>query len=161
MHEELSNEEQIDELNARVKTYIGVSKIHGVGVFALREIAKGQKLYADYTPTIYTLSYSHFNKLFLEVREYLIERWPRIVTGSKFAYPTDRVQAHMNHLEDCNYDAINDVVLKDIDKDEEITENYKLISGWEVAFPWLVEVTPQEKKEVKKIKSGKKSKNVI
>lgn len=141
--QKLSNEEQIDELNARVKTYIGVSKIHGVGVFALRDIAKGQKLYADFTPTIYSLRYSHFSKLFPEVREYLIERWPRIVTGSKFAYPTDRVQAHMNHSEDPNYDAINDVMLKDVKRDEEITENYKEIEGWQVAFSWLVEVAPQ------------------
>lgn len=138
MQEELTNEEQIDELNTRVKTYIGVSKIHGVGVFALRDIHKGQRLYADFTPTVYTLSYSHFSKLFPEVREYLIERWPRIVTGSRFAFPTDRVQAHMNHSLTPNYDAVNDVILEDVKKGEEITEDYRKIEGWEVAFPWLV-----------------------
>ena len=140
MQQELSNEEQIDELNARVKTYIGVSKIAGVGVFALREIAKGQKLYADFTPTVYSLSYSDFQKLFPEVREYIIERWPRVVVGSRFAFPTDRVQAHMNHSEDPNYDAINDVMLKDVKKGEEITEDYRRIPGHEIAFPWLVKV---------------------
>lgn len=161
MQEELSNEEQILELNARVKTYMGVSKIHGVGVFALRDIAKGQKLYADFTPTVYTLPYSHFGKLFPEVREYLIERWPRIVTGSRFAFPTDRVQAHMNHSEKPNYDAINDVMLKDVKQGEEIIEDYRRIPGHEVAFPWLVEVRPQKNEEVQSIKSGKKVKNVL
>lgn len=150
MEQELSNEEQIDELNARVKTYLGVSKIDGIGVFALREIGKGQKLYADFTPTIYSLSYSHFSKLFPEVREHIISRWPRVVVGSKFAFPTDRVQAHMNHADDPNYDAIKDVVLKDICKDEEITEDYRKTPGWEIAFPWLVEVKPQKKVRVKR-----------
>lgn len=138
---ELSNEDQIDELNSRVKTYLAPSKIHGIGVFALRDVFKGQKLYADYTPTVYSLPYSHFSKLFPEVREYLIERWPRVVVGDRFAYPTDRVQAHMNHHEEPNYDAINDVVLKDIPKDTEILEDYTKIDGWQVAFPWLVKKT--------------------
>ena len=142
MEQLLTNAEQIDELNIRVKTYLAPSKIHGVGVFALRDIAKGQKLYADSTPTVYSLSYSHFSKLFPEVREHLVERWPRVVTDSKFAYPTDRIQAHMNHSEDPNYDALNDVLLKDIKKGEETTENYKHIPGWEIAFPWLVDTKP-------------------
>ncbi len=144
MEQELSNEDQIDELNTRVLTYLAPSKISGIGVFALRDLFCGGKLYADYTPTIYSLPYSSFGKLFPEVREYLISRWPRVITGSKFAYPTDRLQAHMNHHSDASYDAINDWLLRDVKKDEEITEDYKKIEGWQLAFPFLVEVAPQD-----------------
>lgn len=149
MEQLLTNEQQIDELNSRVKTYLAPSKIHGVGVFALRDIAKGQKLYADFTPTVYSLTYSHFSKLFPEVRKHLIERWPRIVIGSRFAYPTDRVQAYMNCGEgaDANYDAVNDIILRDVLKDTEILHDYKLIEGWQTAYPWLIKKKNEDAKK--------------
>lgn len=137
---EQSYETQIDELNERVKVRVAPSKIHGVGIFALRFIGKGQKLYADNMPVVYDLPYSFFGKLFPEVRQLLLERWPSIVNGNVFAYPTERVQALMNHAptkEQINYDAINDVTIKDIPAGTEIFENYKLIPGWEIAHIWL------------------------
>lgn len=133
-------EEQVTRLNERFKARIAPSPIHGVGVFAIRDIAKGQKLYADATPEVYTLGYGNFSKLFLPVRELLLERFPQIVVGSKFVFPTDRLQAYMNHGygEAENYDAIHDIVLKDIKKGEEILEDYTKISGYATVFPWLV-----------------------
>ena len=130
-------ETQIEELNERVKVRIAPSKIHGVGIFALRAIKKGEKLYADHVPVAYNLPYSFFNKLFPEVRQLLLERWPRVVNGDIFVYPTERIQALMNHNLNPNYDAINDITLRDIAKGEEITENYKLIPGWQEAHVWL------------------------
>lgn len=128
---------QQDELNGLVKTKVAPSPISGVGVFALRDIAKGHKLNVDMYPRMYNLSYSNFSKLFPEVREYLLERWPEIVNGSNFIYPDTRIQAFMNHSDDPNYDAKADVLLRDVKAGEEITEDYRKIEGWEKIFTWL------------------------
>ena len=37
--------DQIDFLNKTVKCKLGISKIHNIGVFAIRNIEKGEKLY--------------------------------------------------------------------------------------------------------------------
>ncbi len=130
---------QIDDLNTWVKTYIAPSKIHGVGVFALRAIPKGQKIYADMATKMFTLPHKEFRQLFPEVREKLLEQWPQIVNGSHFAFPTTKIQAYMNHGygDEVNYDAANDVVLKDISAHTEITEDYYKIEGWEKVFTFL------------------------
>src|SRR3990167_2280197 len=112
--------EQIGMLNTFVKMRIAPSKIHGVGTFAIRDIPKDTKLYADNMPEIFDLPYSRFYNLFPEVRELLLGRWPQIVNGSAFLYPDARMLAYMNHSEDANYDAINDRTLRDIEKGEEI-----------------------------------------
>ena len=138
----MSQKDQITELNTWVKTKLGPSKVHGVGVFALRDIPKGQKLYTEMYPRIFTLPYKEFDNLFPEVREYLIERWPQVQNGSKFMWPETRIQAFMNcapEPEMVNYDAINDVVLKDIERGEEIFEDYRKIKGWETIYTWLLD----------------------
>ena len=145
--ERVCMDKQIDELNERVKVRIAPSKVHGVGVFSLRDIAKGQKLYTDQLPVLYTLPYSSFGKLFPEVRQILLERWPQIVNGSRFLYPDTRIQAYMNHSVQQNYDAFNDVTLRDIKEGEEILENYMLIPNWELAHPWLDKSLVKRKKK--------------
>ena len=134
---ERTHEIQKVELNERVKVRVAPSKIHGVGIFALRYIGKGEKLYAEHMPVLYTLPYSSFDELYPQVRQLLLERWPSVVNGAKFVYPTERIQALMNHSDSPNYDAIRDIMLEDVKEGEEITEDYRLISGWEVAHPWL------------------------
>ena len=133
--------EQAIKLNRETWARIKPSKIHGVGVFALAEIKRGQKLYLDMAPTVYTLRYADFSKLRPEVKQILLERFPQIVHGSTFVSPTERFQAFMNHSDGPNYDAFADVALRDILEGEEITEDYRLIPGWEKAFPWLVRDT--------------------
>ncbi len=128
---------QIDELNSRVKVKIAPSKIHGVGVFAMRDIAKDETLYADATPKIYTLTYSELNKLRPEIREMIIEHWAPIINGSYFAFPTTRIQAYINHADRPNYDAQRDMMFKDVKSGEEITENYRCIKNYEKVFPFL------------------------
>lgn len=135
----MTNKEQIDRLNMRVKTRLGPSPIHGVGVFALRDIFKGQKLYAEDFPKLYTLPYSQFTKLFPEVSQYILIKFPTIAVGSKFAYPDTRIQAYMNHSDDPNYGNESDMALKDIKQGEEITEDYRNIPGWEVVHTWLLQ----------------------
>lgn len=129
--------EQIQALNAYVKTKIAPSPIHGVGVFALRDIPKGEKLYADMAPQMYTLPFKEFKQLMPNVRKTLLERWPEVVNGSAFFYPETRIVAFMNHSDEPNYDAQNDVVLRDIAQGEEITEDYRRIPSAKVVFPWV------------------------
>lgn len=125
-------------MNDRVKLRLQPSKVHGVGVFAIRDIKKGQKLYADLVPCIYNLPYSNFKFLFESVRELLLERWPNIVNGSAFLYPDARMQAYMNHSDTPNYDAVNDLALKTIKAGDEIFEDYRNIQNYAQIFPWLV-----------------------
>lgn len=131
------SEKQIAELNGRVKVRIGPSSIHGVGLIAIRNIRKGEMLFTDHIPVAYNLPYSEFHKLFPEVRQLLLERWPRILQGSIFFYPDTKLQAYCNHSNTPNYDSEHDVMLKDVKKGQEITENYRGILGWETIYPWL------------------------
>lgn len=129
--------QQIEKLQSEMKTKLAPSKIHGVGVFALRDISKGEKLYADARPTVYTLTYTDAKKLSQEVRDILLGQWPNIINGSHFAYPTTRIQAYINHSDIPNYYAQNDVMLKDVRAGEEITEDYRMIDNYDKIFPWL------------------------
>jgi SET domain-containing protein len=133
----MSNRIQIEELNTYVKTRIAPSEIHGVGVVALRDIHKGERVYADNVAKGYSLPYSNFGKLFPEVKEHILEQWPNVINGSVFFYPTIRIQAYMNHSDDPNYDPKTDVALKDIKKGEEITEDYRTIENAEKVFSFL------------------------
>lgn len=133
----ISNKEQIDILNTRVRTRLGPSPIHGVGVFALRDIPKGVRLFAEDFPKLYTLPYAQFSKLFYEVSQYLLIKFPTIAVGSKFAYPDTRIQAYMNHSLTPNYDNTTDETLREIKAGEEITEDYFNIPGATVIHPWL------------------------
>jgi len=133
----MNHDEKIDRLNMMVAVRLAPSTIHGVGIFALRDLGKGRKMYLDNMPEAYHLPYASFNKLLPNVRQILLERWPQIVNGSAFMYPDARYQAYLNHADDPNYDAINDVLLKDVIEGEEITEDYKHISGWGLVYTWL------------------------
>ena len=133
----MNTQDQINQLNSMVKVRIAPSKVHGVGVFAIRDTAKGQKLYADHMPVLFTVSYADMNKLFTEVKDLLLERFPQIVNGSRFIYPTERLQAYINHSEEPNYNATMDETLKDIKAGAEVFENYREIPGAEKVFTWL------------------------
>ena len=129
--------EEIALLNERVLTRIAPSKVQGVGVFAMRDIPKGTVLYADSVPHVYKLEYRNFKKLREEVRELLLERWPQVVNGSNFLYPDMRIKAFMNHSDDPNYDNRTDTVIKDIQKGEEVFEDYRVVPGYSQVFPFL------------------------
>lgn len=130
-------DEVVNLLNSLIKVRIAPSKIHGVGVFAIRDIAIGQKMEIDRFPQLYNLPYSFVLKLFQEVRDILLERYPGITVGEKFIYPDCRFQAYMNHSDDPNYDNKTDTVLRNIKAGEEITENYRNLQGWMNVYKWL------------------------
>ncbi len=130
---------QIAELTNYIKVRLAPSKIHGVGLIALRDLKAGTRLYADIVPKVYTLSLSELKKLPKESWEMILEQWPQIVNGSKFAYPTTKIQAFCNHSNTPNYNAKTDVLLEDVKKGDEITEDYRAIEGYKQVFPWITE----------------------
>jgi SET domain-containing protein len=134
-----SNQDAIDKLNAECKLRLAPSPIHGIGVFAIRDIARGERLYADNMPVIYRLAYSQFGKLFPEVREILLERNPLITQGTLFFYPDARMVAYMNHSDTPNASTQMDTALTDIKKGEELTEDYRKIEGYTQVFPWILD----------------------
>jgi hypothetical protein len=133
----MTQEEQINFLNSAIKVKIAPSKIHGVGVFAIKDIPKGTKLFATMVPTVFHIPYGSINKLFPEIREQILERWPNIINGQSFAWPDTNIQAFMNHADDYNYDTILDLTTKEVKEGEEITEDYRDIKNYEKIFPWL------------------------
>lgn len=130
--------DQIELLHEIVKIRLMPSKIHGVGVFTMKNIKKGEKLYTDIIPHQFDLPYSMFNKLDRDIREILLGHFPLITTGSHFMFPVTKFSAFLNHSDTPNYDAKEDKALRVIKKGEEITEDYRVIDGYEKVFPWLV-----------------------
>lgn len=134
-------------LNTRVTTRIAPSPIHGVGIFAIRDLHAGQRLYLGELPQVYHLSKGSLDKLFPEVKEIIVGRWPRVYVDGKFAYPDANLQAYCNHAEEYNYDCITDTLVRDVKAGEEITENYRNIQGWKEAHPWLKPLSTTEENE--------------
>lgn len=134
-----NQEEQILELNTISKATLGVSKIHGIGVIAIKNIRAGQQIYADRMPKVYSVPFSSFGKLFPEVKKIILERWPNVVNYQKFIYPDARLVSFMNHAPkgQANYDPVTDTALEDILANSEITENYCEMENAEKVFGWL------------------------
>lgn len=131
-------EKQINTLIKWVNVRLAPSSIHGIGVFALKDIPKGTKLYMDIMPELFTLSYKKVkNNLPPEISTLLLERWPLIKQGSPFVFPDARYVAYCNHSDDANYDAFNDVTRKDIKAGEEVTEDYRNIPDYESLFDFV------------------------
>lgn len=127
----------IKMLNDIACVKLAPSPIHGVGLFAMRDIPQGTTLYLDAIPNALDIPYKDFDKLLPEVRDIVLGQFPQIVNGSHFLYPTTRFLTYVNHSDTPNYDAKNDVTLVDIKAGEEITEDYRLIEGHEKVFEWL------------------------
>lgn len=137
----LSVDEQIDELNTQVRCKLGVSAIHGIGVFAIRDIPKGERCYCtpQVIPRFYKVPFGSLGKLYPEVKELVLARWASIVNGSIFQSPNDDAGLlfFMNHSDDPNYDVVSDIALKDIKAGEEVVEDYRYMKNWEQVYPWL------------------------
>lgn len=133
----MDSKAQAEHLNKIAKLRLAPSKIHGVGVFATRDIKKGEKLYSDLFPTPFSLPFKDFDLLLPEVRDMILERFPTVPAGSRFVYPDTILQAYMNHSDKPNYDAINDITLEEIKKGEEVTEDYRAIDNYQLVYPWV------------------------
>lgn len=137
----MKKEDQLNTLNGNVKCKLAPSKIHGVGVFAIRDINKGEKLFMfpNLKLNWFSLKLAELDKLFPEVKEMILAQWPAIINGSNFLAPYDScwMLLYVNHSENQNYDFKTDMATKDIKTGEEITENYKEMIGWEQIHTWL------------------------
>jgi len=122
-------EEQIKELNETVKCKLAPSKVHGVGVFSVRDIKKGERLHCkSFERMWFVVPYERFNEIKEEVKELILQRWPLVQQGNIFLSPNDdaRLISFMNDGgEESNYDARTDKALRDIVKGEEVLEDYK------------------------------------
>lgn len=117
---------------------IAPSPVHGIGIFAIKDMPKGTKLFADIMPEIFQLDYKVLRNNTPEyVHDAVVQAYPRAAKGEAFVYPLARWAAFMNHSDDPNYDAIEDVLLKPVKAGDEIFEDYRKIPGWEEVFDWL------------------------
>lgn len=134
-------EEQIEELNLEVRCHIKPSNIAGIGVFALRDIRKGERLYCfpRTSRAWYDLTYSQLDKLRPEIREIILQRWPAIINGSHFQSPNDDVWlcSFINHSDSPNYLQSSDSALRDIPAKTEITESYRVMLNAEKIYDFL------------------------
>lgn len=124
-------------VNNVAKLRLSPSEVHGVGVFAIRNIRKGERVYASAIPVMLDIPYREFKNILPEIVEAILQRFPRVVDGSHFMCPDTLMQMYMNHSDEPNYDNQTDKALKGIKKGEEVFENYKSIKGWEKVYKWL------------------------
>src|SRR3990167_6699972 len=122
-------DQQIAELNEEIRCHLKPSSIHGIGVFALRDIKKGEKCYCfpNQFRKWYAVPYERLNELRSEIKEIVLARWPAIINGSKFQSCNDDVWlcSFINHSDNFNYDQSSDSAVRDIKAGEEITETYR------------------------------------
>ena len=80
-----TQDEQIRELIDTVKCRLAPSPIHGIGVFTIRDIKKGETLHCRIEePIWYTVTYKNLAKLPSEVRQLILERWSLVIHGEPF-----------------------------------------------------------------------------
>lgn len=126
----------IEYLNATVWATLGVSKIKGIGVIAIRDIPKGQ-LITDYSVhdiknlSLITVKSNEFDKIDPEIRKLILDRtmfrdWQ---TDFRFYSPNHEqtLQSFMNHSDTPNTDGFYTLV--DVKKGEELTEDYRTLVG--------------------------------
>lgn len=136
-HKEIKWKEAIDLFNDIVRVRLAPSAIHGVGVFAIFDFKKGDKLYADVIPNASDLPYKKFKQLKPEVSKEILNNWPNIINGSHFLYPVTKINAFINHSDKPNYDINKDEITRDVYAGDEITMDYRLFNNYKKIFKWL------------------------
>lgn len=126
-------EQQIQKLNDEVRCCLRPSPIHGIGVFALRDIKRGENLfvYRNFRelPMMYEIPLERFNELRPEIASLILDRWGQPVGGAVFQSPNEdaNMMSFMNHSYKPNSTfgtAIRDIVIG-----EEVTEDYRNLGG--------------------------------
>ena len=137
---------ELEVLQLIDETYckLAPSTIHGIGVFAIRDIPKGQKCYLAPRRMVkwYKTPYSTLKArltVYPQILELILERWPSIINGSHFVSPNDMaiMQAFVNHADDANYSVDTDCAIKEIKQGEEVTEDYRLMENHQKIYQWL------------------------
>lgn len=122
----------VTKLNETVWAKLGPSKIHGIGVIAIRNIKAGTHI-TDYgmyeTKTEYYIYESDFIKIHKEIRKLILDRmmFPNHTKTFHFRSPNceAELRAFMNHSDNAN--STGYIALRDIKAGEEITENYHIM----------------------------------
>ena len=142
----MNKEDQYFELCGQVKCTLASSPIHGIGVFALRDIQEGERLNVRWTQDLpahwYTLTLtdlSKFDNVHPEIKQIILDRWPGVVNGAHFMSPNydARLSSFLNHSDIPNYDILTDTALMPISKGQEVTEDYRKMKGFEKVYLWL------------------------
>lgn len=124
------NKELIDIINKEVCATLAPSKIHGIGVFAIKNITKGSQLFM-WSSRFISMETEEFLMLSESIRNMILDKtlhedMPKIM----FRHPNciARLQCFMNHEDEPNSNG--HVALRDIKVGEEITENFNdIING--------------------------------
>lgn len=113
-----------ERLNNEIWCKLAPSSIHGIGVFAIRDIPKGTEIFAQSTGGVYLKD--PLDDVLPEIKALILQRWPLAEQGYAYLSPNDdaRLLSFMNHSKEPNYDPVIDCVLRDITAGEEITEDY-------------------------------------
>lgn len=112
------------ELNETVWCTLRPSPIHGIGVFAIRDIKQGQKLYCHGGTGEWIRT--ELSQVQPEVRKLILQRWSIEKDGHPYLSPNDDAYliCFLNHSDDPNYNKFTDAAMCDIAKDSEILEDY-------------------------------------
>ena len=124
-------------LNKTVWATLGVSKIHGIGVIAIRDIPKDTK-FTDYDiygnadmhlPVIMQANEDEFDKILPEIRELILDK---TIIRDKiiFASPNhvQDLRSWMNHSDDPNI--VDFTTTREIKGGEELTEDFRWFQPW-------------------------------
>lgn len=115
-------------MNATVYCKLAPSPIHGVGVFAIRDIPQGTEFSPD-NEAVYKCDDDDFGNILPEIKELIIQR-NSFIEGQPLIFinpnKTQIFQQYMNHSNTPNSDGR--FAIRDILKDEEITEDFTLVS---------------------------------
>ena len=122
----------IQTINNEVWATLAPSKIHGIGVFAIRDIPRGTELVKNQwdTETYYEVTDEEFMELLEPIRDIILDRTQQEEgVMIKFRHPNcmAKLQSFMNHSLEPNSDGQKP--LKDIKESEEITENFLEIAN--------------------------------
>lgn len=128
-------EDVMNHLKFNIKTKLGVSDIHGVGVFSIKDIKKGEDVFPDWEHEsgIYIIPNDRLSELSSEVLELL----DMYFINSECGYKVIRLFKGLNFLSNafsfCNSSHntylsqnidFNGIAIRDIKKGEEILEFY-------------------------------------
>ncbi len=126
-----------DYLNTSVKSYGRASKVHGVGLFALVDIKKGEQVFPKWEgkTSWYKIKFGKSKQLPKEVLSYILRSFTSKIDN-------DNSEISFKLTKDCNFlfseplclintlydegnvDSITGIAIKDINKDEELFGNY-------------------------------------
>lgn len=116
----------MDELNKAVFCKLAPSPIHGIGVFAIRDIPKGQELTDCYgSLRHYILTKKEFDKIVPEVKKLILER-TKFIKGKPYGFFSPNSNQMFQHFMNNSHFPNSDgkYALRKIKKGEEVTENY-------------------------------------